>query len=325
MQAIVGSSRLVSGGMLFPVERVHGSKNLETEGSAMRLAGLSLAALAALLWATSGPFFRIAGSLDLDVIEMNLVRFSLCCMALLFVLAIRRGHRRCPAWSMLNPLFFLGSAGMVFSSLFLTLAFLRIPIGTSMVLFHTAPFWVMLGTWLFSRRKPTFLQLLAFVLALTGVWKTVGGARVTGPLDWLGVASALVAASGYALYVLNGHFGPGRHDGFGLYCRTFFVATAMIWIIAAASGRLVDLFQISAKAWFVLFYLALATALVPYGLLIAALRYISGSTATITTMSEIPFSMMWAFFILGERPGSGAVIGGILVLLGVGLITFERG
>ncbi len=291
----------------------------------MRLAGLSLAALAALLWGTSGPFFRIAGSLDLDVIEMNLVRFSLCSLALLFALYIRRGRRRPPPWSMMNPLFFMGSAGMAFSSLFLTLAFLRIPIGTSMVLFHTAPFWVMLGTWLFSRRKPTFFQLVAFALALMGVWKSVGGARVTGSLDWLGVASALIAASGYALYVLNGHFGPGRHDAFGLYCRTFFVATAMIWIIAAVSGRLVDLFQISAKGWIVLFYLALATALAPYGLLIAALRNISGSTATITTMSEIPFSMMWAFLILGEIPGSGAVIGGILVLLGVGVITFERG
>jgi threonine/homoserine efflux transporter RhtA len=107
---------------------------------------------------------------------------------------------------------------------------------------------------------------------------------VTGPMDWLGIASTLVAGSGYALYVLNGHFGPGRHDGFGLYCRTFFMATAMVWIIAAMSGRLVALFQIPGKVRFVLFYLALATDLAPYGLLLAALRCISRRTATITTM-----------------------------------------
>jgi drug/metabolite transporter (DMT)-like permease len=99
----------------------------------------------------------------------------------------------------------------------------------------------------------------------------------------------------------------------------------MVWIIAAVGGKVDDLLRIPEKAWFVLFYLAFVTALIPYGLLLAALRYISGSAASITTMGEVPFSMMWAFIILGERPETGALIGGALVLLGVGIMTFDKG
>jgi drug/metabolite transporter (DMT)-like permease len=291
----------------------------------VRFAGLLLGALAALLWATAGPFFRIAGSYGLDIVVINLVRFSLSSLVLLGALFTRQRHRKEPKWNVMHPLFLLGSAGMVVSSLFLTLAFLRIPIGTSMVLYHTAPFWVMLGTWCFSRKTPTAFQIVAFVLAMVGVWKTVGGVRLAASLDLPGVASALFASFGYAFYVLNGHFGPGRLDGFGLYSRTFFVATIMVWIIAAVGGKIDDLLRIPVKAWFVLFYLAFVTALIPYGLLLAALRYISGSAASITTMSEVPFSMMWAFIILGERPETGVLIGGALVLLGVGIMTFDKG
>lgn len=291
----------------------------------MRFTGLGLVALAALLWATSGPFLRIAGSLDLDVIVINLVRYSLCSLALLGALFLRRRRQTAHRWNMMHPLFLLGSSGMVVSSICLTLAFLKIPIGTSMVLYHTAPCWVMLGTWFFVRRMPTPYQVVAFSLAIVGVWKAVGGAKLSGSVNWLGVASALVAAVGYAMYVLNGHFGPGRHDGFGLYVRSFFAATLMIWILAAATGKLGDLLMIPPKAWFILVYLAFATALVPYGLLLAALRRISGNAASIATMGEVPFSMMWAFLILGEHPEAGAVIGGALVLLGVGVMTFDKG
>jgi len=288
-------------------------------------AGLLLGALAALLWATAGPFFRIAGSYGLDIIVINLVRFSLSSLVLLGVLFARQRHRKEPKWNVMHPLFLLGSAGMVVSSLFLTLAFLRIPIGTATVLYYMAPFWVMLGTWCFSRRTPTAFQIMAFVLAMVGVWKTVGGVKLSASLDLPGVASALFASFGYAFYVLNGHFGPGKLDGFGLYSRTFFVATIMMWVIAAACGKVDDLLRIPAKAWFVLFYLAFVTSLIPYGFLLAALRYISGNAASITTMSEVPFSMMWAFIILGERPETGVLIGGALVLLGVGIMTFDKG
>jgi drug/metabolite transporter (DMT)-like permease len=214
---------------------------------------------------------------------------------------------------------------MLTSSLGLNVAFLRISVGLAMVLYYTAPCWVMLGTWFFSRRIATLYQIVAFLLAIAGVWKAVGGARLSGSFDLIGVAAALTGAVGYAFYVLNGHFGPGRGDSFGLFRRTFFAAAIMMLLLNIVTGNLGALFSIPARAWLLLLYLAIFNSLVPYGFFLMALSRVSGNAASIATMSEVPFSMAAAFLMLGERPELGAVIGGALVLLGVGVMTFDKG
>lgn len=291
----------------------------------MYLSGLAFALGAALLWGTAGPILRIIGTYGVDILTVNLIRYGAASIVLWIVTFTAARRREKPSWSWKNALFILGSAGMLTSSLGLNVAFLRISVGLAMVLYYTAPCWVMLGTWFFSRRIATPYQIVAFLLAIAGVWKAVGGARLSGSFDLTGVAAALTGAVGYAFYVLNGHFGPGRGDSFGLFRRTFFAAAIMMLLLNIFTANIGALFSIPARAWLLLLYLAIFNSLVPYGFLLMALRRISGNAAAIATMSEVPFSMASAFLMLGERPEVGAVIGGALVLLGVGVMTFEKG
>lgn len=291
----------------------------------MYLSGLAFALGAALLWGTAGPILRIIGTYGVDILTVNLIRYGASSIVLWIVTFTAARRREKPSWSWKNALFILGSAGMLTSSLGLNVAFLRISVGLAMVLYYTAPCWVMLGTWFFSRRIATPYQIVAFLLAIAGVWKAVGGARLSGSFDLTGVAAALTGAVGYAFYVLNGHFGPGRGDSFGLFRRTFFAAAIMMLLLNIFTANIGALFSIPARAWLLLLYLAIFNSLVPYGFLLMALRRISGNAAAIATMSEVPFSMASAFLMLGERPEVGAVIGGALVLLGVGVMTFEKG
>ncbi len=291
----------------------------------MYLSGLAFALGAALLWGTAGPILRIIGTYGVDILTVNLIRYGASSIVLWIVTFTAARRREKPSWSWKNALFILGSAGMLTSSLGLNVAFLRISVGLAMVLYYTAPCWVMLGTWFFSRRIATPYQIVAFLLAIAGVWKAVGGARLSGSFDLIGVAAALTGAVGYAFYVLNGHFGPGRGDSFGLFRRTFFAAAIMMLLLNIVTGNLGALFSIPARAWLLLLYLAIFNSLVPYGFFLMALSRVSGNAASIATMSEVPFSMAAAFLMLGERPELGAVIGGALVLLGVGVMTFDKG
>ncbi|MDK2846321.1 MAG: hypothetical protein PWR18_923 [Synergistales bacterium] len=291
----------------------------------MYLSGLAFALGAALLWGTAGPILRIIGTYGVDILTVNLIRYGASSIVLWIVTFTAARRREKPSWSWKNALFILGSAGMLTSSLGLNVAFLRISVGLAMVLYYTAPCWVMLGTWFFSRRIATLYQIVAFLLAIAGVWKAVGGARLSGSFDLIGVAAALTGAVGYAFYVLNGHFGPGRGDSFGLFRRTFFAAAIMMLLLNIVTGNLGALFSIPARAWLLLLYLAIFNSLVPYGFFLMALSRGCGNAASIATMSEVPFSMAAAFLMLGERPELGAVIGGALVLLGVGVMTFDKG
>ncbi|GAB6280137.1 MAG: DMT family transporter [Thermovirga sp.] len=290
----------------------------------MLFSGLICAVTAALMWGTAGPVMRIADSLGVGVVALNLAR-TLFGSALLCAVAFfrRRSVSDAPRVG-LSVFLFLGAAGMVMSAIGLNVAYLRISVGLAIVLYYSSPCLVMAGSWLLGGERPSRVQTAAFILALAGIWIAVGGARRMGTFDMLGAAGAFVGSAGYALFVLNGKFGTGKIDAFGSYFLTYLLATAMLGAIAVVRGDIHGLKDVSQQAWWVLLYLGAVTSLIPYGLLAISLKWIPGSTAAIATMSEVPFSMMWAWIISSEVPEASAVSGGVIVLLAIGLLSKSR-
>ena len=286
--------------------------------------GLLLGIGAALLWGTSGPFMRIAYTLGITVVQVNLVRFTFSTLVLLLIAIVKDPELLKPSRMERNPLFWLGTCGMLMSALGLNLAFLHISVGLAMVIYYSAPCWVMIGSWLLGRDRPGRLEIIAFSLAVAGIWIAVGGAGTMGTLNIVGFAGALTGAIGYALYVLNGHYGTGRDAPFRSFVQTYMLAMIVIWVVCLIWGDLDGLLDVPIRGWLVLGYLAFATSLIPFGLLILALRRVSGSVASISTMCEVPFSMMWAWLICSEIPEKVAIIGGAMVMLGIALMGFER-
>ncbi|MDO9507773.1 MAG: DMT family transporter [Thermovirgaceae bacterium] len=286
--------------------------------------GLLCAVTAALMWGTSGSVIRIADSLGVGIVALNLARALFGSVALCTVALFRRNMRPDAPRVGFSVFLFLGAAGMVMSALGLTVAFLRISVGLAIVIYYSSPCLVMAGSWGLGGGRPSRVQAMAFILALVGIWIAVGGARAVGTFDTTGVVAALVGSAGYALFVLNGKFGTGRIDAFGSFFLTYLLSTAMLGVIAIARGDICGLLDVSPQAWWVLFYLGIATSLIPYGLLVVSLRWIPGSTAAIATMTEVPFSMMWAWIISSEFPEASAVTGGAIVLLAVGILGRSR-
>ncbi len=286
--------------------------------------GILLGMMAALLWGTSGPFMRMADGYGISILQVNIVRFTLSGAVILLIAFMLHPEVIKPSRRELSPLFLLGACGMIISALGLNIAFLHISVGLAMVIYYSAPCWVMVGSWLLERDKPTRWQIGAFTLAIAGVWVAVGGARNMGTLDIAGLAGAMAGAVGYSFYILNGHYGTGRDAPFRSFLQTYLLATTMLWVMVLIRGELSSLLTVPLQGWLVLVYLAIATSLVPFGLLMLALRRVSGNVASISTMCEVPFSMMWAWLISSEIPERAALIGGTLVLLGIVSLSMER-
>lgn len=287
----------------------------------MFVSGLLCAVTAALMWGTSGPVMRIADSLGVGVVVLNLARALFGSTALCVIALLRRSVLPDAPRVGFSAFLFLGAAGMVMSALGLTVAFLRISVGLAIVIYYSSPCLVMAGSWALGGGRPSRAQAMAFILALSGIWIAVGGARTMGTFDMIGASGALVGSVGYALFVLNGKFGTGKIDAFGSFFLTYLLSTAMLGAIAVARGDICGLLAVSPQVWRVLLYLGAMTSLIPYGLLVFSLRWIPGSTAAIATMTEVPFSMMWAWIISSEFPEASTVTGGAIVLLAVGLLS----
>jgi len=141
--------------------------------------------------------------------------------------------------------------------------------------------------------------------------------------DLMGIACALAAGAGYALYLLNGRFGLGKVSPFKAYLQNFMWASVICWIAAICSGGVSTLFKAPLKAYIGLLYMALCTSTLAFGMVSRALKYMSSSIASVISMSEVPLSMMWAFILLGERPEKSAIFGGIFICIAVILLSLE--
>lgn len=291
----------------------------------MILPGLFCAVTAALMWGTSGPVMRIADSLGVGVVPLNLARAVFGSVVLCAVALMRRSSVHVHPRLKFTPFLFLGAAGMVMSAIGLNIAFLRISVGLAIVIYYSSPCIVMAGSWVLGGERPSGAQAAAFTLALAGIWIAVGGARRLGTFDAAGGAAALVGSLGYALFVLNGKFGTGKENPFGSFFLTYLLSAAILLVLASLRGDMSGLMNVSPEGWLVLLYLGAMTSLIPYGLLVLSLKWIPGSTASIATMSEVPFSIMWAWIIASEIPEPGTLVGGGVVLLAVGLLAKSRG
>lgn len=60
-----------------------------------------------------------------------------------------------------------------------------------------------------------------------------------------------------------------------------------------------------------------------YALLLWALRKVPSTVASLVSMSEIAFALLWAWLILGEVPSRGALQGGALIVASVALLSLE--
>ena len=139
----------------------------------------------------------------------------------------------------------------------------------------------------------------------------------------LGAGAALLTGFAYAVYVYNGSRATGRIDRFRLYVQTFVWGLFFLALGVLPSRGLGPLLSAPAEAWMAAAYLGIFPTVGSFGLLMLALKRISGTAAAIGSMAEIPFSMFWSWIFLGERVGLSAALGGVLIVASVVLVSTE--
>ena len=113
-----------------------------------------------------------------------------------------------------------------------------------------------------------------------------------------------------------------------MYVRILVAACAASGAVFLALGvlptrGLEPLLSAPAEAWMAAAYLGIFPTVGSFGLLMLALKRISGTAAAIGSMAEIPFSMFWSWIFLGEKVGLSAALGGVLIVASVVLVSTE--
>jgi drug/metabolite transporter (DMT)-like permease len=199
----------------------------------------------------------------------------------------------------------------------------RMDVGVAILIEFTCPVAVLVWMWARHGQRPGPLTILGAVVALAGlmlVLDLVSGVDV----DLVGVAWALGAMLGAAFYWIisadedNGLPGIVLAAGGLTFGGVALLLAGLVGIVPLAVAFAdVNLAGASVPWWIPILALGVVTAGLAYVLGIAATRRLGSRLASFVGLSEAVMSVVFAWLLLDQAPGTMQFAGGALILLGV--------
>lgn len=260
--------------------------------SRSRLGALQVA-LAAISWSFAGALSK---TLPWNSFTINGVRSLVAAV----LLAFARGGVRVK----LTKGTLLGAAGTALTGILYMVAVKLTTSANAIVLQYAMPAFVILFSWIFYGQKPGKKQVIIAVCIMAGVvlcsWEGLSGGNV------LGDAIALMAAVTFSLVFFCARMpgaDPRDYSYLGMvFCAPFALnacfdpgvtANPVHWLTAAALG------------------LCLAGG---YFFISKSMSNVSPVSAALLANLEPILNPVWAFLLVGERPGALTVVGACIVL-----------
>lgn len=286
--------------------------------------GPASAVLLIVTWSMPGVFIRLLGGLpDAEILAWRVsIAFAVLAPAVLIV----------PRWrtafydAVRHPAS-LGISAFMFGYFALAvMTYRHLPVAIGALIISTSPVWVLILRTLFEKR-PTSRELCGLASALIGVAMCIlprlanGGEWPGSPL--LGAAIALGAAICSAGFVYSRS--RTRHSARAVPAPVAAAVTCafglpvLLWLAVFGDGLGAAAFD--ARGWMLLIGLgAFSTALPTLAYSIASSRLSSLVTAMLNLLVPLA-SGIAAAIILREFPSAWAIPGGVLVLIGIWLVS----
>jgi drug/metabolite transporter (DMT)-like permease len=274
--------------------------------------------LAATCWAANAIIAAGAFERGIDPGRLAEARVVVALVPLAFVLLVTRRDLVRPPRAALGPLIAFGISMMVVNWAYYV-AIDRVPVGVAISLQYTAPVLLLVGMAVVTRRIPPGVLWIAGGLTLAGAALVSGalGAAGARDLDGLGLLAGVLSAVSFAGYLLSAELAGRRGSHPVSTLLIGFVVAVAIWAVVLPMwdwpfGLLAD----PEVAWRVV-AVGLIGTLLPFALVVAALRWVTSAVAGIATTTEPVVAAALAWLLLGQSLGAGQLIGGALVVAGV--------
>ena len=222
---------------------------------------------------------------------------------------VSRGDLRWIPRKRIFQLLLIGGCGQALITYISLHALDYIPVGPLAFLFYTYPAWVALLAAVRRTEKLTPVRVFALMLALVGVTVMVG--TPTKKLNPIGVALALASALLYSAYL------PTLEQvqkGVPARLATFLltVGAAVAFVISALFARELSL-SAGIAVWMNIFLLASVSTAIAFSSLLKGLAVLGPVRTSIIATVEPFFTAVLGVLVLGNRPSTATLIGGVLI------------
>ncbi len=192
-------------------------------------------------------------------------------------------------------------------------------VASSVLLVTTHPVFVAVISFVAFGERLSSRVVAGMALALIGSVLVIGGDLSFSGEALKGNLLALGGGVMAGLYILAG---SRFRKKLSLSTYAFLVyGPASLFLLAASLSTGVDLTPIEPNEYLLFLLLAVGPMLAGHTIYNWALRYVSPTVISVTLLGEPVGSSILAYLILSENPGTGALLGGPVVLLGIFLVA----
>jgi drug/metabolite transporter (DMT)-like permease len=294
------------------------------------LLGYGMVATAAVLFGVNGSVAKLVIESGLAANRLTEIRCAGAVVGLaLLAFATRRRELRIDKRELPFLLVF-GIAGVALVQWTYFVAIGRLHVGVALVIQYVAPLVVALFARFVYREHVRRRIWISLVLSLTGLVLVV---RLWHglTLDGVGLAAGVGSMLTFALYVLMAERGVRRRGSVPLLAWGFLFAT-LFWSVVLPwwsfprgelSARIATL-GAHAPAWLLVGWVIVLGTIVPFALIVAALRHISATRVGIVAMLEPVAGTVVAWLWLGETLAAVQLVGAGFVLVAIGIAQTAR-
>jgi drug/metabolite transporter (DMT)-like permease len=296
--------------------------------------GYAMVWAAALLFAVNGTVSKVILESGVSSTRLVQARTTGALVVLGIVLALLAPRSLRVTRGELPFLILFGALGVAFVQWLYFVAIHRLPVGIALLIQYLAP--LLVALWArYAMHEPVRRRIwAALALALVGlaalveVWDGL-------TLDGVGVVAALAAALAFALYLLLAERAVGRRDPFSLSLYGFLFAAAFwavvrpLWSFPAdrlgeQASLLGNLAETELPVWALTTWLVVFGTVIPFGLVVWALRHLPATRVGIVAMLEPLVATLVAWAWLNEQLEPLQLAGGAIVLGGIILAQTAR-
>jgi drug/metabolite transporter (DMT)-like permease len=293
-----------------------------TSRPSSNLLGALLIVVAASSFGVLGPMAEYADRAGVSSLTLVTWRAGVGAIVVLIFLALRAagGTRPWKPWRELPRrdllLMSLSAPTNALLNLAMFIAFIRIGIALSLLIFYVYPALVALASVIWFGERLDRLRWAALAISMTGVVLVVAGAGDLGSLDLVGIGLAAAAALAQMFYALAAHHGFRAVPGAQAAASTMGGAALIYLLILAVLGRVPEIGQPLASL--AALWPVLVAGVIGAGLatvcFIAGIRLLGAPRATILSTLEPVVGVGLAAILFGTVPTPLQLVGGALII-----------
>lgn len=277
--------------------------------------GYLIAVVQAILYAGMGVIGKFLYGTGLNPEQVTSIRFIGAVVIVGAVLLVRRK----PFLSR-SPLVYAQALFFAASAYLYLVAVDHLTAGLGTVIFYTYPAIVALMAVFALRERLTARTVAALVLAMAGIVLISG---ILAPqelrLSALGIVLAVAASVAFAIYMIIGQKTVAKDEQLTL-TFTMSAVSALLCVVLFPT-QLPPLLHMTPLQWGMGFAIALLCTVLPVFLLLAAIKRIGSTKASLISILETPFSLLLAFAVLGETLTGMQGAGCLLVVASIVVTT----